>query len=405
MPTQEDWQNNPYQFNLLDYTTSTEEGDTQAVGYSPRYLTDMLQRQDLVEQGRATPWERQLQQNQVQAAQQVPMRDPRTLQYNAGEQDATTLSGGSPDLGRLMLGLRQRMQQGTATPQERELFGTTLRNLSEQTYRSVVPQASDANAFGMGNNLFDALGILALGASGGLAGGALAAGGAGLGSTLGSLGTLAGTAGTGASVLGQATDQEWLQKLGMGLGAAGGIAGGVGGLANLAGSGVQSLSDAARLASNAGRVVGGVGAITDQDALKQAGGWLGTAGQLGGGVENLRNLLGGTGGSLQGVMGLLKPLQRIAGQFMQPGGQRPETGQGTQAGPRPVATAPQRPMSMEPAAQGSPPSSGTGPSGIQSLLQAAQQARQRGGPLTDQDWLRQDWRLRNPAARSVLSNL
>ena len=87
--------------------------------------------------------------------------------------------------------------------------------MAEQTYRSVVPQASDVfNP--LGDQFFGALGTLALGATGGLAGGALAAGG-GLASTLGSLGTLAGTAGTGARVLGQATDQEWLQKLGMGL--------------------------------------------------------------------------------------------------------------------------------------------------------------------------------------------
>ena len=168
---------------------------------------------------------------------------------------------------------------------------------------------------------------------------------------------------------------------------------------------MQSLSDAARLASNAGRVVGGVGSIADSDALKQAGGWLGTAGQLGGGVETLRNLLGGTGGSLQGVMGLLKPLQKIAGQFMQPGGRDEAGGQGTPQ--RPVgatASAPQRPMDSEPAMQGSMPSP-DGAGGIQALLQAAQQARQRGGPLTDQDWLRRDWRLRNPAAQSTLYNL
>ena len=204
--------------------------------------------------------------------------------------------------------------------------------------------------------------------SGGLAGGALAAGGAGLGSTLGSLGTLAGTAGTGASVLGQATDQEWLSRLGMGLGAAGGIAGGIGGLANLAGTGINSLGDAARLASNAGRVVGGVGAIADNDVLRQAGGWLGTAGQLGGGVENLMNLVNGTGGSLQGVTGLVKPLQKIAGRFMQPG-ERPAP-----SVPRPVArpvaaqqSAPQMLRPMAPAMQASTAPSGGGYPGIQGL--------------------------------------
>ena len=122
MPTYEDWANNPAQYQLLDYVAAGPEGETEAVGYSPRYLTDMLQRQDLVEQGKATPWERQLQQSQVQAAQRAPMRDPRTLQYNAGEQDATTLSGGSPDLARLMFGMRQRIQQGTATEQERRVI-------------------------------------------------------------------------------------------------------------------------------------------------------------------------------------------------------------------------------------------------------------------------------------------
>jgi hypothetical protein len=372
MPTYEDWAQNPFQYTLLDYTTSTPEGDVGAVGYTPRYLTDMLQRQGLVEQGNATPWEQQLQQHQVQAAQRVPRRDPRTLQYNAGEQDATTLSGASPDLGRLMLGIRQRMQAGTATPQERELFDTTYTNLAEQTYRSVVPQASDAfNP--LGDQFFGALGTLALGATGGLAAAPLAAGGAGLTTTLGSLGTLAGTAGTAAGALGQEMDQEWLKRLGMGLGAAGGIAGGIGGLANLASTGVTSLGDAARLASNAGRVVGGVGAIADSDVLRQAGGWLGTAGQLGGGVENLMNLVGGTGGSLQGVAGLVKPLGQVASRFLQPG---------TRPAP-----------------------------GVQGLLGAAQQA-QRGGmslpvpqTMSPMDWLRMRRQPPQAAPHSILANL
>jgi hypothetical protein len=113
-------------------------------------------------------------------------------------------------------------------------------------------------------------------------------------------------------------DQEWLTRLGMGLGAAGGIAGGIGGLANLASTGVQSLGDAARLASNAGRVVGGVGAIADNDVLRQAGGWLGTAGQLGGGADAFANVLGGDSSALVpavrqvggGVQGLLRAAQQ-----------------------------------------------------------------------------------------------
>ena len=400
MPTLDDYYRNKSQYGLEDYNTSTPEGDRQAVSYNPGYAEELLALRNKVESGQGSAWDREWFQRQVNDAMSVPLRDVRGLTYNAGEDAPDRVSGGSPDLGRLLLTLQDNMRSGRATPQESELFKTTYTQLADQNFRASVPQESDV-AFGLGDNLTGALMTLALGATGGLAGGALAAGG-GLASTLGSLGTLSGIAGTGAGVLGQATDQEWLSRLGMGLGAAGGIAGGIGGLANLASTGVQSLSDAARLASHASRVVGGVGSIADSDALKQAGGWLGTVGQLGGGVENLRNLLGGTGGSLQGVMGLLKPLQKIAGQFMQPG----QSGQPSQPGPqRPVSTAPQRPMSMGPGVQGAGPPPGGAPSGIQSLLQAAQQAQQRGGPLTDQDWLRRDWRLRNPAVQSTLYNL
>ena len=139
----------------------------------------------------------------------------------------------------------------------------------------------DANAFGLGNNLFDALFMVGLGASGGLAAAPLAAGGAGLSTTLGSLGSLAGTAGQVGGLIGQGTGQDWLADLGKYLGAAGGIAGGVGGLSNLWSSGINSLGDAARLASNAGRVVGGIGTLADSDVLRQGGGYLGAAGQLG----------------------------------------------------------------------------------------------------------------------------
>ena len=398
MPTEANYYANPSQYGLEDYTTSTPEGDMRAVSYSPGYIPELLDLRQKVESGQGTPWDREWFNMQANAARAVPMRDPRTLQYNAGEDAPDRLSGGSPDLGRLMLTLQDKMRAGQASPHESELFKTAYTLLADQNYRASVPQESD-QFNPLGDQFLGALGTLALGATGGLAAAPLAAGGAGLATTLGSLGTLAGIGGTAAGALGQEMDLDWLKKAGLGLGAAGGIAGGIGGLANLAGSGITSLSDAARLAGNAGRVVGGVGSIADSDALKQAGGWLGTAGQLGGGVENLRNLLGGTGGSLQGVMSLLKPLQKIAGQFMQPGG-RNEPGQGTPQ--RPVgatASAPQRPMYMEPGVQGG------APSGIQALLQAAQQAQQRGRPLTDQDWLRQDWRLRNPAARSTLSNL
>jgi hypothetical protein len=316
MPTEADYRRNPYQYSMEDWTTSTPDGDVQATSYAPGWLPELLDLRQKVESGQGTPWDREYYQQQAQAARAVPMRDPRSLQYNAGDDAPDRLSGGSPDLGNLMLTLQDRMRSGQATGQERELFQATYKALMDQNYRASVPQESDAFSM-LGDNLFGALGTLALGATGGLAGGALAAGG-GLASTLGSLGTLSGIAGTGASVLGQATDQEWLERLGLGLGAAGGLAGGVGGLANLWSSGVNSLTDAARLASNAGRVVGGVGAIADNDALRQAGGWLGTAGQLGGGADALANVLGGDSSALVpglrqvggGVQGLIRAAQQ-----------------------------------------------------------------------------------------------
>jgi hypothetical protein len=107
------------------------------------------------------------------------------------------------------------------------------------------------------------------------------AGGAGLATTLGSLGSVAGVAGTGAGVLGQATDQPWLQNLGLGLGIAGGLAGGLGGLSSLWSSGVNSLSDAAKLAQSAGKITGSLGRIPGADPLKDVSRYLGYAGQAG----------------------------------------------------------------------------------------------------------------------------
>jgi hypothetical protein len=293
MPTIADQMRNPYQYSFEDYNTSTPEGDQQAISYSPGYITDLLALQQQVMSGQGTEWDRESYQQQANAAMAIPMRDPSSLTYNAGEDAPDRLSGGSPDLGNLMLTLREKMASGTATPQESELFKTAYTMLADQNWRASVPQESDANPFGIGDNLFGALGTLALGATGGLAAAPLAAGGAGLATTLGSLGTLSGIAGTAAGVLGAEMDQDWLRKAGLGLGAVGGLAGGVGGLANLASTGINSLSDVARLAGNAGRVVGGAGAASDQDLLRQIGSYLSAAGQGGAGVDTLLKSLSG----------------------------------------------------------------------------------------------------------------
>ena len=238
---------------------------------NPGYISNLLSLDARVRSGQATAEEREQYEAQASAARAIPMRDPSTLQFGWNNDEVGSwdeggsdwwkmINGSSPDLGPVMLSIQDRIAKGEATPQERELLQQTLAYDRDWDYRASVPQASDAfNP--LGDQFFSALGVLGLGATGGLAAAPLAAGGAGLATTFGTLGTLSGIAGTAAGALGGEMDQEWLQKLGMGLGAAGGIAGGIGGLANLAGTGVQSLTDAARLASNVGRVVGGVGRL------------------------------------------------------------------------------------------------------------------------------------------------
>ena len=371
MPTYEDWANNPYQFK--------QEGE-QAVAYSPRYWTDLLGLQELVQSGKATPWDRQNYQMQMEAAQQAPMRDPSALQYDAGEQNETTLSGGSPDLARIMFSLQDKMRQGTATDQERALYATTHKNLAEQTYRSVVPQESD-QFNPLGDQFFGALGILGLGATGGLAAAPLFAGGAGLASTLGSLGSLAGVAGTAASALGNEMDQEWLSKLGMGLGAAGAITGGVSGLANLWGTGLNSVSDAARLASNAGRIAGGVGQAADNDALKQAASYLSATGQAGSGLDAIATTLSGSG------VNNLTDVARLAGNV----GDVAQAASRVSGNPRLQQVASLLNMAKRFGGQG----------------QARQPQAQAHAPLNDADWLRSNWQQwqAQPTPQSTLWNL
>ena len=392
MPTLEDYYRNKTQYGLEDYTTSTPEGDVQAISYSPGYIEELLALQQRVMSGQGSEWDQENYARQEREARSVPMRDPRGLSYNAGEEGTGAyVSGGSPDLGNLMLTLRDKMAQGTATPEESNLFRTTYTMLADQNFRASVPQESDV-AFGLGDNLTGALMTLALGATGGMAAAPLAAGGAGLATTLGSLGTLAGIGGTAAGALGQEMDIDWLRKAGLGLGAAGGIAGGIGGLANLANTGINSLGDAARLASNAGRVVGGVGSLSNNDMLRRAGGYLGMAGQLGGGVDTLAQTFGGGVKDLTDAARLASGLGQVAGVA------------GRVTGNRPLQQA-----------AGFLGLGGRLGGNVQGLLGAARQAEQRGvqGPvprtMSDTDWLR--WQGQagplqaNAAPQSVLWNL
>jgi hypothetical protein len=239
VPTAQDYYNNPYQYSMEDYTTSTPEGDIQAISYGPGYLEELLALRERVRSGTASEWDREYYAMQERAARAIPLRDVRGLSYNAGEEGTGAyVSGGSPDLGHLMLSLAEKLERGQATTQERDLFETTYKALADQNYRASVPQASDAfNP--LGDNLLGALSILGIGASmGGL--GPLLAGGV----TAGSLGAAAGTAGSITGMLGQAVDEPALKQLSMALGLGGSVAG----LGSLLSSGVSSVGDVLKLA-------------------------------------------------------------------------------------------------------------------------------------------------------------
>ena len=289
---------------------------------SPGYVTELLGLRDRVRAGQAQPWEVEQYQQWEQQARAIPTRDIGSLTAGwqgeyAGEhanQDWwTSLDPGSPDVGGIVLTLRDKLEAGQATPQERALYNQVVGMAGDWNYRASVPQASDAfNP--LGDQFFGALGVLGLGATGGLAAAPLFAGGAGLATTLGSLGTLSGIAGTGAGVLGQALDQPWLRNIGLGLGIAGGLAGGLGGLSNVLGSGVNTLGDAARLAQSAGRITGSLGRIPGADPLQQASRYLGLAGQLGQGASGVQGLFGAAQGVTQGAVEVAQTAQNLVTQ-------------------------------------------------------------------------------------------
>jgi hypothetical protein len=300
---------NPFQYGSAEpfqWSTRTGEQGWRAPerDAGPGYLPRLLDFADRIAAGTAQPYERDEYERARAAALAIPARDIATLTpYQSAGRDAdpgSILSPQSPDLGAVMLGIRDRMQQGQATDQEQALFQQMMAQLTEQNWRANVPQPSDAFSL-FGDNLMGALAVLGMGATGGMAAAPLFAGGASLATTLGSLGTLGGLAGTGASVVGGATGQDWLAKLGMGLGIAGGLAGGIGGLTNVLGSGVSSLGDAARLASSAGKVTGALGRIPGADPLKQASSYLGLAGGLGQAGSGVQGLLGAAQGVQQGA--------------------------------------------------------------------------------------------------------
>ena len=253
-----------------------------SAGYFPT-LIGML---DQVRAGTAKPYDVEWVNTMIEDARAIPTRDISSLTAGwQGEQPGpmggrglargheglvVTPRPARPDVGPIALQIKDKLDRGTATEQEKALFEGVMSMGADWNTRASVPQASDAfNP--LGDQLFGALGTIALGATGGLAAAPLFAGGAGLATTLGSAGTLAGIGGTGISTLGGALKEPLLQRAGQVLGAVGGLTGGASGLANLWGTGINSLSDAARLASSAGKIGGALGSATGVPGLQQAG--------------------------------------------------------------------------------------------------------------------------------------
>ena len=260
---------------------------------SPGYLPELFALQERVRAGQAKPYETEWYNQQVDAARALPTRDIASLTAGwQGESQGQWTDNGwqgptegwwsrlhplSPDVGPIALQIKDKLDSGIATDQEKALFQGVMQMGGDWDYRAST-QASDAfNP--LGDNLLGALGVLGLGATGGLAAGALAGGGLGLAGTLGAGGTLAGIGGTGASVLGGALQEPILQKIGLGLGALGGAAGGLGGLANLWQTGVNSLGDVSKLLGNVGKITGAAGRASGNEELQQASKYLGLAGR------------------------------------------------------------------------------------------------------------------------------
>jgi hypothetical protein len=150
------------------------------------------------------------------------------------------------------------------------------------------------------------------------------------------------------------------------------------------GTGIQGLGDAARLASSAGRVVGGVGSLADSDWLRQGAGYLSAAGGLGSGANTIADVFGGGVSDLTDAARLASGLGQVGGAV------------GSLTGNRTLQQASSL-LGL----------GGRLGGGVQNLLGAAGQAQQRGTApvertMTDQDWLR--WHQQQQP-QSVLWNL
>lgn len=250
---------------LADYGNQAQYGDTRFMwdpahrwyggkneGVAPGYVTGLLALRERVRSGQAKPYEVEQYTQWEAQARSIPTRDLSSLKvgwqgegqgywsgnvWQAGGEDWWThLDPTSPDVGPIMLQLVEKLERGEATAKERQLFEDVYKMGADWNYRASVPQASDANPFGLGDNLMGALMMLSIGASGGLAAAPLAAG-AGL--TLASAGGLLAAAGGITGMLAEPLDSEAMRMAGLAMGAAGGVTS----LASLLSNGLNSVSD------------------------------------------------------------------------------------------------------------------------------------------------------------------
>ena len=288
-----------YQGQAFDWDPANRVWSGGIQETSPGYLPMLFQYQQLVRSGQAKDYEAEQYRDWEQAARALPTRDISTLkagwqgQYGGQWGDDGWQEGNpdwwsyldpfSPDVGPIMLQLKDKLDAGTATRHERDLYSQVMGMASDWNWRASVPQASDAfNP--LGDNLVGALGMLGMGAG---AGAALAPLYAGAGLTLGSAAGLAGTAGGFTSMMGEATGNEALSKAGGALSMLGGLSG----MGNILSKGISSIGDVLSLGKGAWGTV--------QKGMSLASGGGGSDSKGGGGGMDTNQL----GGILSGIVG------------------------------------------------------------------------------------------------------
>ena len=258
---------NPAQYGSQEFAWEPQNrffsGDIQE--NAPGYLTELFGRLERQKSGQLQPWEAEELAKWEATARAMPTRDIASLtagwQGEPGtDQWWSQLDPGSPDAGPIMLALRDKMDAGTATPQERELYGRDawawrrIGTSAPLCPRPATPLTRSATTCSVP-----------------LARWPLALPGAWPGARWPRAVAWPAPSARSArwaalparvpACSGRRRTRNGCRSLAWAWVPRAASPAGVGGLANLWSTGVQVSGDAARLASNAGRVVGGVGAL------------------------------------------------------------------------------------------------------------------------------------------------